>query len=257
MSKKRIQAILLPGAVLPAELAYPATVEALGPGVDARFKELEIYADDEPPEGNVFQHEVEGIRAFADDAGFDRFHLVGYSAGGASALAFCAAHPERLLSLSLNEPAWIGTSNQSKAEKQYFREFDRLHGLPMEKMMSEFIRLNLAPGVTPPPPPEGPPPPWMAKRPHGLRAINETILTTDLDHDALRRFKRPVLFTLGGRSSPHNQAMADRLADVFPDFTVKTFPGRHHFDPPHRAEPEAFAGMLRAFWEGAEKGRMG
>jgi hypothetical protein len=39
------KAILLPGIVLPAQLAYPALLEALGEGVDARAKELEVYAD--------------------------------------------------------------------------------------------------------------------------------------------------------------------------------------------------------------------
>lgn len=32
----------------------------------------------------------------------------GYSGGGASALALAAAHPSRLLSLGLLEPAWAG-----------------------------------------------------------------------------------------------------------------------------------------------------
>jgi hypothetical protein len=36
------QAILLPGIVLPAELAYPALLEALGEGVEAGAKELEV-----------------------------------------------------------------------------------------------------------------------------------------------------------------------------------------------------------------------
>jgi hypothetical protein len=39
------KAILLPGIVLPAQLAYPALLEALGEGIDARAKELEVYAD--------------------------------------------------------------------------------------------------------------------------------------------------------------------------------------------------------------------
>jgi pimeloyl-ACP methyl ester carboxylesterase len=75
----------------------------------------------------------------------------------------------------------------------------------------------------------------------------------DLDLDALRRFDRPVLFILGGRSHPDYYArMADRLSHVFADFTVETFPDRHHFDPPHRIEPTRVAALLRAFWSRAE-----
>jgi hypothetical protein len=42
--------------------------------------------------------------------------------------------------------------------------------------------------------------------------------------------------------------MADRLAAMLPDFTLEVFEDRHHFDPPHRAEPERLARTLAAFW---------
>jgi hypothetical protein len=37
-----------------------------------------------------------------------------------------------------------------------------------------------------------------------------------------------------------------------PDFTVETFPERHHFDPPHRAEPDHLANSLLALWQRTE-----
>jgi hypothetical protein len=38
-------------------------------------------------------------------------------------------------------------------------------------------------------------------------------------------------FALGGRSNPdYFGRMADRLAAIFPDFTIETFLDRHHFD---------------------------
>ena len=52
--------------------------------------------------------EVDGIIREAAARSFDRFHLVGYSAGGASSLAFAARYGERLLSLALLEPALAG-----------------------------------------------------------------------------------------------------------------------------------------------------
>ncbi len=54
-----------------------------------------------PPPGYSLETEVEGVRRVADDAGFATFHLVGYSAGGASALAFASRYPGRLRSLAL------------------------------------------------------------------------------------------------------------------------------------------------------------
>lgn len=237
--------------MLPAALAYPAAVKALGPDVDAQYKELEIYAGDEPPKGNFLELEVAGIRAFADAAGFERFHLVGYSAGGAASLAFCAAHPDRLHSLTLNEPGWIGRRGRSPAEEDVAREMERILSLPPAERFAAFVRMQLAPGVEPPPPP-GPPPAWMPQRLAAFPLISETFRTSEIDHDALKTFPGPVMYTLGARSNAMYRAMAERLRRVFSDFALEEFAERHHFDPPHRAEPERFARMLRAFWAGAE-----
>lgn len=46
--------------------------------------------------------------------------------------------------------------------------------------------------------------------------------------------------------------MAERLSPIVPDFTIETFPDRHHFDPPHRIQPQHLASSLLAVWEGAE-----
>jgi pimeloyl-ACP methyl ester carboxylesterase len=92
----------------------------------------------------------------------------------------------------------------------------------------------------------------MAQRIAAMPVFLEAVRTADIDHDALRSFQRPVLYTLGGRSHAWYRAMGDRLARVFPDFTLKVFEERHHFDPPHRAEPERFAATLLAHWERAK-----
>jgi hypothetical protein len=93
----------------------------------------------------------------------------------------------------------------------------------------------------------------MAKRAAGLRALIDAFDAGDLDLEALREFGQPVYFALGGRSNPDYYArMADRLAAIFPDFFVETFLDRHHFDPPHRIEPERVADSLLALWKRAE-----
>ncbi|MGH3028645.1 MAG: alpha/beta fold hydrolase, partial [Gaiellaceae bacterium] len=80
--------ILLPGIVLPAELAYGALIAALGSDFETIAKDLEVYGAPEPPDDYGLELEVEGVRREADGRGWDRFHLVGYSGGGAAALAF-------------------------------------------------------------------------------------------------------------------------------------------------------------------------
>jgi pimeloyl-ACP methyl ester carboxylesterase len=248
----RYPVVLLPGGVLPAKLAYAPLLERLGDRVDAVAKDLEIYAADEPPADFGLDTEVEGTLREADAHGFGRFHVVGYSAGGAVSLAVTAGHGERLLSVALLEPALAG-SDRTPEEDALMRQFKGLASLPPDEYMAAFVRLQLAPGVEPPPPPAGAPPPWMSKRPAGVRAIIDALNRADFDADALRAFDRPVYFALGGRSNPDYFArIAGRLDRTFPDFEVETFAERHHFDPPHRIEPERLANSLLALWERAE-----
>ena len=245
--------VLLPGSVMPAGPAYDGLLADLGPDVDARAKDLEIYATPEPPAGWSLATEEDGITRVADEAGFDRFHLVGYSGGGAACLAFTAHHPDRLLSLALLEPAFAGWQRMTDPERGHFERFRDVLALDGADQMAQFQRLQLADGVEPVRPPSGPPPKWMAQRPAGIRALLDEFYRSDLDLDALARFVRPVLFVLGGRSHPdYYVRMADRLASAFQDFTVEVFPDRHHFDPPHRIEPHRVAKLLRDLWSRAE-----
>ena len=139
------QAILLPGIVLPAELAYQALLEALGGGVAARAKELEVYADEEPPPDYGMETELAGILREAESAGFERFHLVGYSGGGAISAAFAARYADRLLSLSLLEPAWVGNQRRSESELRVQKEFERTGQLPEDQLMRRFVDAGARP----------------------------------------------------------------------------------------------------------------
>jgi hypothetical protein len=134
-----------------------------------------------------------------------------------------------------------------------WREYDGAETLPPDQFMSRFMRLNVKPDVELPAPPSGDPSPWMAKRPAGIRALMQTFRTYDLDRGALARFARPVYYALGGLSNPDQFGeIATRLGGVFPDFQLEVFEKRHHFDPPHRIEPERLADSLRALWRRAD-----
>ncbi|MGH3117242.1 MAG: alpha/beta fold hydrolase [Gaiellales bacterium] len=245
--------ILLPGGILPADLAYDALIDALENDVEAVAKDLELYAGDEPPSDYSLDDEVAGAVREADARGWESFHLVGYSGGGAAALAAAARHPHRLLSLSLLEPAWAGDWDLDEAERAVWRALEKLETLPPDEFMHAFVRLELRPGVEPPAAPGGPEPPWMAKRPAGIRAFMRTFKTYDLHRESLSRFQRPVYYALGGLSNPDLYGrLAERLSRVFDDFTLEVFEERHHFDPPHRIEPERLARSLRRLWDRAE-----
>src|SRR5688572_31629323 len=75
-------------------------------GCNVIAKDLEVYAAEMPPSDYSIAREVAGVERVANDAGFERFHLYGHSGGGAVALAYAAAHADRLLSLALDEPAY-------------------------------------------------------------------------------------------------------------------------------------------------------
>jgi pimeloyl-ACP methyl ester carboxylesterase len=244
--------ILLPGIVLPGDLAYGSLLSALGSVAEPLVKELEVYATPEAPPDYTLDLEVEGVIYAADEHGWERFHLVGYSGGGAVALAFAARKSERLGSLALLEPAWAGRWDLSLAEQALWREYDRIDALPREQFMRAFMELAVKRGVKLPPKPTGEEPPWMAQRPGGIRAIMKTFKTYELERDALASFHRPVYFALGGLSNPDQYgAIATRLSRVFPNFELEVFEERHHFDPPHRIEPERLARSLSRVWRRA------
>lgn len=241
--------ILLPGGVLPASLAYEALLAELGGDVRAVAKELEVYAGDRPPPDYGLDTEIGGVLDVAEAAGIERFHAVGYSAGGAAMLALTARHSDRILSLALLEPAWAGNKGLDPAEAAARREAERATTLPPPEVMPAFVRSQLKPGVEPPRPPPGPTPPWMAKRPAGLQALVRAFNSGELDVGALGAFEGPVYFALGGLSNPDYYGKeAERLDGVFADFRLEVFDERHHFDPPHRTEPERLAASLRELW---------
>src|SRR5260370_33163904 len=99
-----------------------------------------MIATPRPRTDDGLSFEVAGILRAADQANFERFHLLGYSAGGASSLAFAAAHPERLLSLAVAEPAWDGAQGLSDAEDAVWQEVGRIMELPEKQALAAFNR---------------------------------------------------------------------------------------------------------------------
>jgi len=241
--------ILLPGAVLPAELAYGPLLEELDEEVEAVAKDLDLYAGEVPSEGYSLELEADGVLLEADARGWDRFELVGYSGGGAAALVCAARHPERVASLALLEPAWAGSWGRSEPELAFWREYEQIEELPPEQFMPAFVRLALRPGVEPPPPPPGDPPPWMASRPAGIKAFERAFRADTTSREDVERFPGPVYLALGGRSNPSQYGeILKRLQTAFRDVELEVFEERHHFDPPHRVEPGRLARSLHALW---------
>jgi pimeloyl-ACP methyl ester carboxylesterase len=247
--ERTYQVIFLPGIIMPAGLRYQALIQALGDGVHAIAKDLDVYATHAPPPDYSIETEIAGVTRVADESGFERFHLYGHSGGGAIALAYVSKHPERVLSLALDEPA---SDFSPEAKRWTNEEMETIKRLPPEEQMGAFVSSQLAPGVEPPPRPSGPTPDWMAKRPAGVEAITTAFDAFTIDTAALRRFERPVYYSYGSLSNPVWEEMRARLATLFPDFTADRYAGLHHFNTSHAAEPERVAAALRRLWQVAE-----
>jgi pimeloyl-ACP methyl ester carboxylesterase len=249
--------ILVPGGVNPAEISYRPLLEVINDEAQGVLKDLEVYATDAPPPNYSLELEAEGIGRAADAAGMDQFHLVGYSGGGACSLAFVTTYSERVLSLALIEPAWIGKGELTPEEAALWAEMDRVMALPAQERMSAFFAAGQPQGTAPPSAPPGPPPPWMAKRPAGLEAMHRVFKASSLQRDSFRNCRQPVYLAVGSLSEPYESYKAEVLAGLFPDIEVEVYEGRHHFDPPHRAEPERFARALRQLWARSEARSIG
>jgi pimeloyl-ACP methyl ester carboxylesterase len=239
--------MFLPGIIAPAAIRYEALLTRLT-DVDPVVKDLEVYGSDAPPADYSISMEVEGVVRAADEAGWGRFHLYGHSGGGAVALAYAAAHPDRVASLALDEPAYDFTD----AMRREWREFEPVAALPSDQRMRAFMKLQVSAAVELPPPPEGPPPDWMARRPAGMEAFIDALERHPRLEDRYPSIQAPVLFTWGSLTHPRWDSMKDRLSRLLPDVTAIRFEGLHHLNTSHQAEPDRVAELLRELWQRAE-----
>lgn len=248
MTQSSEQVVLfLPGIIAPAPVRYQALLAHL-PDIVPVLKDLEVYRDDAPPAGYSIALEVDAIERTAMRDGLTSFHIVAHSGGGAIALAYAAAHPDRVRSLAIDEPAF-DFSREAEVELAVFRD---LRALPPPDRMRAFMQLQVSSTVQLPPPP-GDPPAWMAKRPDGTQAFVDALA----GHGALRwtkTLRAPVLYTWGSLTHPRWDAMRDRLESLFPDFTAVRFDGLHHLNTSHQAEPARVAALLRELWSRHQDG---
>ncbi len=237
--------VFLPGIIAPAVVRYGPLIRELGASARAFTKELEVYTLSPPPADFAIADEVEGLLSSTRRARLERFHLYGHSGGGAVALAFTSAHPERVLSLTLDEAAF-DFSDEMRTELAEHRELERSMLDDPARAMATFMQLELKPGVEFTPPPGRPSP--LPNRSVGSAAFLRAFERQTIDFDALRGFRRPVLYTRGSLSADRYKHSARRLCQIFPDFREVVFEGLHHLNASNQAEPARVAGLLLDLW---------
>ena len=247
--------IALPGGVLPAAQRYAYLKAVLGSDVDFHPKDLEVYAGDAPPSNYSADLEIDALGRFADSIGAGRFHLVGYSGGGFVSLAFAGAHPDRLLSLAVFEPARV-PGDLSPEEAALDRDIRQAlaDAKGMDYMRTFFTR-QVRPGVHLEPP-SGPPEPWMRNRPAGIAAMMDAFMAYEFDRTQLRNCNFPVFYGYGDQTNEMVELEAARLARLFPDIHIRRFHGIHHFVSPEQLYTPEHVEHLRDLWARAERGSL-
>jgi len=246
------QVICVPGSVAPAAQRYRPLIENVGDAADLHLKDLEVYREATPPAGYSIDEELTAIDRLADANGLDRFHLVGYSGGGFISLAYAGTRPQRLLSLSLFEPAQI-PGKLTVEEEQFFAGLaSKLEGLHGDAFMSTFVREQVKPRAVLSPPPAGPVSAEMQKRPAGIAALIQAFREFPFDRNLLRPATFPVLYAYGDLSHEEQALKAGILAQLFADIRVRRYAGVHHFVPPDQIYTAGHAALLVDLWLSAE-----
>ena len=246
MSPEAPRPVVFAGGWIPAPITYGPLISALGAEVHPVLTVMQAFLGDGLPDGYGIATEAAVIEAAADAAGADRFDLVGFSGGASAALSFAAAHPGRVRSLVLAEPAWIGMEGGA-TEAAFLASFDEILALPTDEVLPAFQRALLAPGVTPPPLPPGLTPEVLAFVIDRMRAAWPALRPATLDVEQLGKVSAPVYLPVGGRSSARMHEAAHALAAAFADAEVEVLAERHHFDL-MEAEPDRLAKGLRRLW---------
>lgn len=155
----------------------------------------------------------------------DSFHVVAFSGGATVVLRHLASgeHRERIRSLTLMEPPWVGVDLWSDEERKFVEEFDRLVDLPPARRCEAFSELYAPGGGLP--------------RPIDVERIAEELRTCwrgyraeSLDRDVLRGIDVPVYLPVAEKSPARMHRAASLLAGVFPRATVEVLDGVGHFD---------------------------
>jgi pimeloyl-ACP methyl ester carboxylesterase len=198
-----------------------------------------------------FKQEIVGLRDAIDEAGIEQFHAVGYSGGGTVCLAFAAEYPERLQSLALIEPAWLGNQQREPAETGYWEEIDRIMLLPPAERVAAFVQFQVREDLDLTSVVHAQQLSFVQKRFTYVWTMNQAFKRYPFKQERLRQFSGPVYVGVGSLSHAHEYWKARRLAEFFPDTQIEVYEGLHHFHPPQEAEPERLARVLRDLWSRA------
>ena len=229
--------------VVPPELTFARLVRDVTER-PVRLHDLVGYREVLPP-GYRLEAELSALGAVVNGSA----HLLGYSAGASVTLAFAAAHPDRVASLTLVEPPWIGVADGTEFQAGMDAV---MFDTPAERRWETFHQLLTRPGADVPPPPPNPPP-WAAGRVARGEQVWRALRAHPIPAERLASITAPVYLPVAADSHPWFVDAAHQLADRFQTATVDVYPG-NHVRPPHVSEADRFVAALRSLWATAGDG---
>lgn len=230
--------------------------------------DLPGHGDSDMPErGYAPAQLAERLCEILDQLGVDQAHLVAHSFGGAVALAFAAAYPQRVKTLVLADVRLWSVEPPTTAAPERWLERLRAAGLPLAnpridlsvQLLIDLARMRLEQGdaeavceILPGARSLFPGPRAAAK---WLRLVETTDLydeatTADVTPDRLAEVEHPILAVYGGLSARRRSAAA--LRQNCPDCQIRVIPHAGHFFPLTR--PRLFALLAIAFMRAAGRG---
>jgi pimeloyl-ACP methyl ester carboxylesterase len=162
-------------------------------------------------------------------------------------LAFALAYPERVSSLTLIEPAWIGNHAWDGVEVAYLSTVDGAMQLPVSQRGHALLMAMNPPGTDPS---SISTPDWLLERSSRFEPIWRSFREATLDIGDLHSLPAPVYLPVGGKSHPRFILAARWLASLFPRSWVDIYQDQTHIEAPPIRETERFARALRTLRAG-------
>lgn len=182
---------------------------------------------------------AEALHGFLDRLLLKDVVIVGNSLGCLMAGAYAAAHPERVRSMILLDPAAGHAGDESK-QRERLKQFEELGPEGLAEKRSPMIVGKNSPReavelMA-----------WTQRRirPPGYRQAIHCLVHGNLALDA-RRFPKKVLVACGSEDTVTPEASCKAVAAAFPRSEYRSLPGLGHV--PHMEAPETVNELIRGF----------
>jgi pimeloyl-ACP methyl ester carboxylesterase len=231
--------------------SYAKLRQHLPPGVVPRSYTFRLAEWAMPPVAYSIGWEVVGLKELLQRERISRAHWVSSGWASGTALAFAMCYPERVQSLVLEDPVFLGPSPLTTADEEAYFEFRRCLELPGPDFYSALLRFLLSPDEVPE---------WRrySSQPRPteeyarIRTYAQALLEYPAHYEALRKVEGPVLVVLGGSGPEALRKRAERLVSLFPRARLRVFDGFHRFRSAHEhATPEFIDEIVRT-WEASD-----